>query len=119
MEELMDVFKCPDCGGMGALDSMDIHMPTSVTKEEVIADLMKARNTVKAMGRGKMPSAAEEILTELDKPVLKFTDIVRNSCQKKVRDAGRNNDWTRVRKRFLVTDPEMILPQRHTHKAIT
>lgn len=109
--------KCPDCGGMGALDSMDIHVPTSVTKEEVIADLMKARNTVKAMGRGKMPSAAEEILTELDKPVLKFTDIVRSSCQKKVRDAGRNNDWTRVRKRFLVTDPEMILPQRHTHKA--
>lgn len=109
--------KCPDCGGMPALDSMDAHVASTVSKEDVIADLMKARNTVKAMGRGKMPSAAEEMLTELDKPVLKFTDIVRSSCQKKVRDAGRNNDWTRLRRRFLVTEPMMVLPQRHTHKA--
>jgi predicted metal-dependent peptidase len=56
------------------------------------------------------------MLGELKKPTLKFTDIVRCALLKKVQDAGLNNDWKCIRRRFLGTNPKMYLPRRYMHK---
>lgn len=108
---------CPDCGSKGDMDSMDSHITPVIDKAEIMSELMRAASTVKAMGRGSVPGAVEEALEHLMKPQLKFTDIIRSACARKVADAGLNNDWTRLRRRYLVTNPRQYLPRRHTHTA--
>jgi predicted metal-dependent peptidase len=56
------------------------------------------------------------MLGELKKPTLKFTDIVRSALLRKVQDAGVNNDWRRLRRRYLSTNPRQYLPRRYMHQ---
>jgi predicted metal-dependent peptidase len=109
----------PQCGHCGSpidrLGAMDSHIDSDMTKQEVQADLMRAAEQAGQM-RGTLPSEIEGMLGELKKPTLKFTDIVRCALLKKVQDAGLNNDWKRIRRRFLGTNPKMYLPRRYMHK---
>ncbi len=107
---------CPTCGAISdPLSSMDSHIQGSMTKDEVMADVMRAAQQTAAM-RGTVPTDVEGVLQELMKPTLKFTDIVRSSMLRKVQDAGMKNDWKRVRRRALCATPKQYLPRRHTHK---
>lgn len=109
----------PECGHCGSpldrLGGMDSHIESDMTPQEVQADLMRAADQATQM-RGNLPSEIEGMLGELKKPTLKFTDIVRCALLKKVQDAGLNNDWKRIRRRFLGTTPKMYLPRRYMHK---
>lgn len=117
---------CPTCGcpikpssgegyGDGMPFPMDAHVDAAVSKQEVQADTMRAAQQTKTM-RGTVPAAIEDALGELMKPTLRFTDIVRSSCMKKVQDAGLKNDWKRFRKRYISASPRQFLPKRHTHR---
>jgi len=106
---------CPKCGSShDPLSSMDAHMQAAVTKEEVMSDVMRAAQAAVTM-RGSVPSDIEDVLGELYKPTLKFTDIVRSALMRKVQDAGMKNDWKRLRRRWLNATPKQYLPRRHTH----
>lgn len=108
--------ECPTCGSpLDRLGGMDSHIETDMTKQEVEADVMRAADQATQM-RGMVPTEVEGMLGELKKPTLKFTDIVRNALLKKVQDAGLNNDWKRIRRRYLSTDPKQYLPRRYMHK---
>lgn len=117
---------CPTCGcpinpksGKGYGDGiplpMDAHIDAAVSKQDVQADTMRAAQQAKTM-RGAVPSSVEDALGELMKPTLRFTDIVRSSCMKKVQDAGLKNDWRRFRRRYIGARPRQYLPKRHTHR---
>jgi predicted metal-dependent peptidase len=83
-----------------------------------MADTMRAAQQAATM-RGTVPSAVSDVLGELMKPTLKFTDIVRSACMKKVQDAGLKNDWKRFRRRWISGGRGRIrqyLPKRHTHR---
>lgn len=109
--------KCGHCGASKSpIGAMDSHIDLDVSKGEVQADLMRAAEQIRSMGRGTVPSEIEGVLGELQTPTLKFTDIVRNALLKKVQDAGMNNDWRRLRKRYLCTNPVQYLPRRYMHK---
>jgi len=111
-----DCGECPSCGSpLDRLGGMDSHIDTDMTKQEVEADIMRAADQATQM-RGTVPSEIEGMLGELKKPTLKFTDIVRCALLKKVQDAGLNNDWKRIRRRYLSTDPKQYLPRRYMHK---
>lgn len=117
---------CPGCGspvdvgsGQGYGDGMpfpmDGHIKASVNKQEVQSDVMRAAQMTQSM-RGTVPSEIEDYLGELMKPTLRFTDIVRSACMKKVQDAGLKNDWKRFRRRWISANPRQYLPKRHTHR---
>ena len=116
---------CPDCGAKpsagggsgsstGLPSGMDSHVDTKVSKQEVQQDTARAAAQASTM-RGSVPSCVEDILGELIKPQLKFTDIVRSAMLRKVQDAGMKNDWKRFRKRYIGAKPRQYLPKRHTH----
>lgn len=106
---------CPDCGSEGdSLSPMDAHIPGEMTKDEVMADVMRASQQTAAM-RGFVPSEVEEALAELMKPTLKWTDLIRNAFMRKVKDAGMKNDWKRLRRRWITANPKQYLPRRHTY----
>jgi predicted metal-dependent peptidase len=117
---------CPDCGappsgnggsgkGEGLPQPMDAHIDSKASKAEVQTNVMRAARQA-SQTRGFVPSAIEEYLNELMNPTLKFTDIVRSSCMKKVQDAGLKNDWKRFRRRYISASPRQYLPKRHTHR---
>jgi len=120
---------CPHCGspidpssgqgyGDGLPAPMDSHMDAAVSKQEVQSDVMRAAEQAVQM-RGTVPSEIEDYLGELIKPTLKFTDLVRSACMKKVQDAGMQNDYKRYRKRWITPARgrmRQYLPKRHTHK---
>lgn len=117
---------CPECGtridpktgagyGDGMPFPMDGHIDAKVNKQEVQSDVMRAAQMTQTM-RGTVPSEIEDYLGELMKPTLRFTDIVRSACMKKVQDAGLKNDWKRFRRRWIAANPRQYLPKRHTHR---
>lgn len=109
--------ECPECGSsLDGLGSMDSHIECELNSQQVQAELMKAAEQCRAAGRGTVPGSVEGVLGELMTPEIKFTDIVRNAMMKKVQDVGLNNDWKRLRKRFLNTTPKQFLPRRYTHR---
>lgn len=77
----------------------DLHIDSVQTKEEVMGDLIRASEQLKAMGRGKTPAGVESLLQELKTPTLTPHDIIINAFQRKTRDEGVNNDWTRFERR--------------------
>jgi hypothetical protein len=119
---------CPTCGAegdgcggaggggdsRGLPSTLDSHVDTAVTKQEVQADTMRAANQASTM-RGTVPSEVESLLGELVKPQLRFVDIVRSAMMRKVQDAGMKNDWKRFRRRYISATPRQYLPKRHTH----
>lgn len=121
---------CPDCGaksdgsgsGKWTPESMDNHVPTNIDKQEVMGDVMRARQTASTM-RGYTPAVIEELLGELTHPTLTFTDLIRSACMRKTQEAGLFNNWKRLRRRYLPgIRPSnglyqgQFLPTRHTHK---
>lgn len=107
--------KCPTCGSnMNPLGGMDSHIECEMTEQEVQADLMRAVDQASQM-RGSVPAGIAGVLGELRKPTLKFTDIVRSALLRKILDTGKNNDWKRMRRRYLATNPRQFLPRRHMH----
>jgi len=109
--------ECPECGAdTDGLESLDSHLPSKSTKDDVQADMMRAAMRCKSMGIGSVPGAVEDALAELMKPQLKFRDIVRNCMVRKSQDSGLKNDWSRCRKRYLAARPSQYLPKRYNHK---
>lgn len=107
--------QCPHCGSQAnPLGGMDSHIECEMTEQEVQADLMRAVDQASQM-RGTVPAGIEGVLGELRKPTLKFTDIVRSCLLRKILDTGKNNDWKRMRRRYLATNPRQFLPRRHMH----
>lgn len=101
---------CPDCGqpldgdgsGEGGCypgESPDSHIDPSVTKDQVMGEMMKAAEAAAAIGRGYTPAEVEAALAELKKPTLSAQDIIINAFQRKAIDVGNNNDWTRFERR--------------------
>ncbi len=112
-----DTCKCPGCGNeMDPLSSMDAHIKSKSTKEDIQSEMMRAAERCKGMPPGSIPSVIQDKLNELMKPQLKFRDIVRNCMMRKSSEAGLKNDWTRCRKRYLAASPSQYLPKRYTHK---
>ena len=121
---------CPNCGaecdGSGdgsGLGSLDAHIDAAIDKQEVMGDLMRAQQQASQIGRGHVPAAIEGLLGELKNPTLKFTDIIRSSCMRKVQDAGMHNNWKKLRRRYLPRPgfnsggyKGQFLPTRHTHR---
>lgn len=119
---------CPTCGcpislsgegyGDGMPSPIDSHIDAKISKQEVQTDMMRAAQQAKNM-RGHVPSDVEDMLGELMNPTLKFTDIVRSACMKKVQEAGMKNDWKRFRRRWIAKGRgrmSQYLPQRHTFR---
>jgi predicted metal-dependent peptidase len=124
---------CQKCGakpgeGRGP-GSLDAHMPNRRTKDEVMGDMMRAADQVRAMGRGDVPGDIEEALGRLNKPELSVRDIIKCALAQKQIDAGNVNDWKRIRRRptFIhVKDPatgkwepkhRLYIPKKHDFRA--
>lgn len=101
---------CPKCGakpdpsgegGTGGLPrTLDTHIQSEngPTKDEIMADLMKAANFA-TQCRGTIPAEVEGLLKELREPTLSPHDIIVNCFQRRVRDVGDNKDYTRFIRR--------------------
>ena len=119
---------CPDCGakpegseagdgetrGGGLPSTIDAHMQSKTTKQEVQTDTMRAAQQATTM-RGTVPAEVQDVLGELVKPQIRFIDLVRSAMMRKIQDAGMKNDWKRFRKRYIAANPRQYLPKRHTH----
>lgn len=110
---------CQKCGAKpnSGPGSMDSHMPSDLTKDEVMGEMMRAAEQAAATGRGTAPSEVEEALSELKKPTLRPSDIIRQAFMRKAQDTGSRNDWKRLRRRQLAMTPQQFLPRKHDHKA--
>lgn len=96
--------QCPKCGSFpDPFSSMDSHIPTASSREEVMHDMLRAAEQVKNM-RGTVPGSVESILKELDTPQLRPRDIIRDARMRYRRDQGRMNDYRRLRRRSLSYD---------------
>ena len=114
---------CPNCGSeYNGIGSLDNHVPNAADKQEIMGDVMRAKQAASMM-RGSVPAAIDELLGELQHPTVKFTDIIRSACINKSQEAGLHNNWKRLRRRYLPgVRPSahgykgQYLPTRHTHK---
>jgi predicted metal-dependent peptidase len=108
---------CPNCGlpyGESKYgESLDSHIEVELTEQEIRTEAMKAAEQTQIM-RGELPSGIEELIGDLLNPKLKFTDLIRNACLRKVRNAGMNNDFKRYRKRWLSMG--VYMPKKFTYK---
>lgn len=108
---------CQKCGakpnyGPG---SMDTHLPSGMTKDEVMGEMMRAAEQAQATGRGTAPAEVEAALSELKKPTLRPSDIIRQALMRKAIDTGNKNDWKRLRRRQLAMKPQQFLPRKHDY----
>lgn len=100
---------CPPQGGAQGLDG---HMNSTMTKDEVMGEMMRAAEQAGQM-RGTVPAEIEAALGELKKPTLSPRDLIRGAFQRKAIDVGNRNDWKRLRRRGLAMKPQMFLPKKH------
>jgi len=119
IDQPWDADACQKCGakpnqgtGPGSLDS---HVPTDLTKDEVMGEMMKAAEQAAATGRGTAPAEVEAALAELKAPQLRPSDIIRQAFFRKAIDTGNKNDWKRLRRRQLAMTPRQFLPRKHEH----
>jgi predicted metal-dependent peptidase len=97
---------CPKCGakpnsmclghGVGSLDS---HMDSALTKEQVMGEMIQAAEKAANFGRGYVPAGIEAALAELKAPTLSPHDIIVNAMQRKAMDAGMNSDFSHMKRR--------------------
>src|ERR1700690_813978 len=97
---------CPKCGakpnsmclghGVGSLDS---HMDSALTKEQVMGEMIQAAEKAANFGRGYVPAGIEAALAELKAPTLSAHDIIVNAMQRKAMDAGFNSDYAHMKRR--------------------
>lgn len=107
---------CLKCGappnyGPGGLDE---HLPSGMTKEEVMGEMMRAAEQAENM-RGTVPAEVEAALGELKKPTLRPSDIIKHAFQRKALDVGSKNDWKRFNRRGLAMSPAVYIPKKHDH----
>ena len=112
---------CLKCGAppnYSPFGPMDSHLPSSMTKEEVMGDMMRAAEQAAQMGggRGNVPGEIEGALAELAKPTLSPRDIIRHCFQRKALDVGNKNDWKRFRRRGMAMDPPIYQPKKYDFK---
>lgn len=112
-----DADACPKCGakpgyGPGSIDS---HIGSGLTKDEVMSEMMRAAEQAAATGRGTAPAEVEAALAELMRPTLRPSDIIRQAFMRKAIDTGNKNDWKRLRRRQLAMTPRQYLPRKHDH----
>jgi len=111
---------CPKCGAppdYSPFGPMDSHVPSDMTKDEVMGDMMRAAEQAEQMGgRGNVPAEIEGALSELKKPTLQPRDIIRHCFQRKAIDVGNRNDWKRYKRRGLAQTPPVYLPRKHDFK---
>jgi len=96
---------CPGCGGddseyvdpFGAGDTLDDHIDSDVSEEELGKRISDAMEAAKRMA-GKIPGALEDELGSLIAPKITWRDVVRQQMLKKRQGVGRN-DWTNPRNR--------------------
>ncbi len=92
---------CQKCGcpPNPAGGSMDVHVPSGRTRDEVMGDMMRASEQAESMSRGSSPAAIDDALGRLSKPELRARDIIRHCLAEKTREAGMHNDHSRFRRR--------------------
>lgn len=105
-------FGCDDCQGsadiLGIGDLVDEHMDSEVDQQEMAERLSEAIKQSSKMA-GHVPSGMEGELGELVKPVLTFKDAIRLT-QKRAKDGGKKTDYTRFKKRPLMSGS--FIPKR-------
>jgi len=105
-------FGCSDCEGsadiLGIGDLVDEHMDSEVSQQEMAERLSEAIKQSSKMA-GHVPSGMEGELGELVKPVLTFKDAIRLT-QKRAKDGGKKTDYTRFKKRPLMSGS--FIPKR-------
>lgn len=97
-------------GGTGGFpETMDTHLQSEggASKEEIMADLMKAAETASRM-RGTVPGEVTALLKELKEPTLSAADLAILCFQQKAKDTGDNKDYTRFLRRpqYIYTQTE-------------
>lgn len=110
---------CPECGHAISLDDdlpagMDEHFDIVIPKQDIAMDTVRAAEATRTM-RGNIPDAAKDVLDELQKPTLSFTDLVRSAAMKKSGISGRKNDYKHYRRRYVSSKPSLYLPRRHSN----
>jgi predicted metal-dependent peptidase len=107
---------CPECGiEHDPLSSIDSHIEQALSKNEVLQDIRRAAEQVKRIA-GSVPNEIEDIIGSLEKPRVKFTDLVRSSLMRKENQLAQRNNWKRFRKRWIEGDPKQYIPQKHGFK---
>lgn len=110
---------CSECGGddseyvdpFGAGDTLDDHIDTDVSEEELGKRISDAMEIAKKMA-GKVPGALEDELGQLIAPKLTWQDFVRSRILKARTGFGKN-DWTRPKSRPLFAG--LYSPKRRDH----
>jgi predicted metal-dependent peptidase len=106
---------CPHCGAKSnPFGSLDDHMMSDAGRQDVMADVMRAAEAARAMGRGFVPSSIETLLARLEKPVLMPHQIIQHAIQRKSTEAGNRKDYSRYRRRFL--SDEFFIPKMSSFK---
>jgi predicted metal-dependent peptidase len=101
---------CPECGDEegdseyidpfgGAGDTLDDHLDTDVSEEEIAKRISEAMDIAKKMA-GQIPAGLSDELGELIAPKITWQDIVRQQMTKKRRGYGRS-DFTNPKRRPL------------------
>ena len=99
--------------GMDTMGMTDEHVPATVSKQEVQAQVVQAADFASKL-RGTVSDEVKSFLEELSAPRVSFTDLVRNAMYRKVIDAGKNNDWKHLRRRYI--NMGLYLPRRYMHR---
>jgi predicted metal-dependent peptidase len=110
---------CSECGGddseyvdpFGAGDTLDDHIDSDVSEEELGKRISDAMEIAKKMA-GKVPGALEDELGQLIAPKLTWQDFVRSKILK-CRTGFGKNDWTRPKSRPLFAG--LYTPKRRDH----
>lgn len=115
---------CPECGAVArpgggySCDVMpqtvDAHVEAAVTKQDTETELMRASAQCRQM-RGTVPGEVEDLLGELVRPTVQFTDLIRSSMMKRSQEAGMTHDWKRFKRRLI--DQGHYQPKRHSRRA--
>jgi predicted metal-dependent peptidase len=100
-------------GMLDKLKTLDGHIKSELTKQEIMQEIMRAAQSAKMM-RGTVPSAVEDELGHLLKPELSWQDLVRHAILRKQINAGNLNDWKRFRRRPMQMG--LYVPRKYHHK---
>lgn len=80
-------------------NSIDLHIGSKISKEELQQEIMKSYEFAKACG--SVPGEIEDIISKLKNPRLSLYDYIKNKAFTKANNDGLKNDWTRFRRRSL------------------
>jgi len=110
---------CSECGGddseyvdpFGAGDTLDDHIDSDVSEEELGKRISDAMEIAKKMA-GKVPGALEDELGSLISPTLSVWDFIRTRLIKARTGVGKN-DWARPKSRPMFAG--LYSPKKRSH----